>query len=286
MKKIKNNYIKSPLNYTGGKHKLLSQIIPLMPSDINTFVDLFGGGFNVGINIDAKNVIYNDTQQVVEEMLKDLSNLTSDDALYLLDQTLTKYDLSKTNKDGFLRIRNDYNEGSRSWDMFYAMICHAFNYQIKFNKDNNYNEGFGKDRSSFNPTLRKHFVRFVDKLSDMRFLSRSQDFRLFPIQNLTQQDVVYCDPPYYITSAYYNKGGKGWSEQDEIDLLEVLDNLSENNVKFALSNVLYHKDRKNNLLIEWSKKYNIHYLNADYKNCMYNGNISNGKTVEVLITNY
>ena len=39
----KNNYIKSPLNYVGGKYKLLNEIIPLFPNDINTFVDLFGG---------------------------------------------------------------------------------------------------------------------------------------------------------------------------------------------------------------------------------------------------
>ena len=37
-----NKYIKSPLNYTGGKFKLLSQIVPLLPQNINTFVDLFG----------------------------------------------------------------------------------------------------------------------------------------------------------------------------------------------------------------------------------------------------
>lgn len=40
---MKNIYIKSPLNYTGGKYKLLPQIIPMLPSNINTFVDLFGG---------------------------------------------------------------------------------------------------------------------------------------------------------------------------------------------------------------------------------------------------
>ena len=33
-------YIKSPLNYTGGKYKLLSQILPLFPTNINKFVDL------------------------------------------------------------------------------------------------------------------------------------------------------------------------------------------------------------------------------------------------------
>lgn len=38
------NYIKSPLNYTGGKYKLLPQILPLLPNNIDTFIDLFWGG--------------------------------------------------------------------------------------------------------------------------------------------------------------------------------------------------------------------------------------------------
>lgn len=40
---MKNTYTKSPLNYVGGKYKLLPQIIPLFPSSVNVFVDLFGG---------------------------------------------------------------------------------------------------------------------------------------------------------------------------------------------------------------------------------------------------
>ena len=31
-----NNFIKSPLNYVGGKYKILSQIIPLFPTDITS----------------------------------------------------------------------------------------------------------------------------------------------------------------------------------------------------------------------------------------------------------
>ena len=33
--------VKSPLNYTGGKYKLLNQIIPIFPNDLDLFVDLF-----------------------------------------------------------------------------------------------------------------------------------------------------------------------------------------------------------------------------------------------------
>lgn len=40
----KQTYIKSPLNYIGGKYRLLKQILPLFPANIDTFVDLFSGG--------------------------------------------------------------------------------------------------------------------------------------------------------------------------------------------------------------------------------------------------
>lgn len=54
--------IQSPLNYTGGKFKLLPQL-PSFPNNIHTFVDLFCGGCNVGINVKAQKHIYNDTNR-------------------------------------------------------------------------------------------------------------------------------------------------------------------------------------------------------------------------------
>ena len=39
-----SKYLKSPLNYTGGKYKLLPVIEPLFPKNIRYFVDLFAGG--------------------------------------------------------------------------------------------------------------------------------------------------------------------------------------------------------------------------------------------------
>ena len=47
------NKIKSPLNYIGGKAKILDQILPLFPKEIDNFIDLFAGGCNVGINVNA-----------------------------------------------------------------------------------------------------------------------------------------------------------------------------------------------------------------------------------------
>ena len=57
--------------------------------------------------------------------------------------------------------------------------------------------------------------------------------------------------------------------------------------KFALSNVLTHKGKTNTILGEWAKKYNIHHLSKDYRNCNYQTNVRENKlSDEVLITNY
>ena len=65
---MKNDYIKGPLNYTGGKYSILKDILPNFPKNINTFIDLFAGGLNVGININANTIIYNDIINYLSEL--------------------------------------------------------------------------------------------------------------------------------------------------------------------------------------------------------------------------
>ena len=279
-------YVKSPLNYTGGKYKLLNQIIPLLPSEINKFVDLFTGGCNVGINIEAENIICNDTEQVVIDLFNSWKELDSSEALSILQSTISKYQLSKTNEEGFKQIRQDYNEGDKSWDMFYAMLTNAFNYQIRFNKNGDYNMPFGRNRSSFNPIMQKNFIAFIDRLNEKNMKFMSMDFTKVDLSTLTEEDLVYCDPPYLITCASYNEQD-GWNETKERELLSLLDELNERGIRFALSNVLENKGKTNEMLKEWSKKYTVHHLNNTYGNCNYHAkDKSSNTTDEVLITNY
>ena len=286
MKFKKEELIKSPLNYVGGKYKLLPQILPYFPDNINTFVDLFGGGFNVGINIEAKQIICNDLETVVIDLFKELKSLSSEEALKILKDTIEKYGLSKTNEEGFKKIREDYNKGNRSWNMFYAMLTHAFNYQIRFNKQGEYNMPFGRNRSSFNPNLEKKFIKFIDKLGEINVIFFNSDFNKIKIDMLGENDFVYCDPPFLVTCASYNEQD-GWNETKERELLELLDNLNARGIKFALSNVLENKGKTNEILKVWAEKYNVHYLNYSYGNCNYHAkDKSENSTVEVLITNY
>ena len=279
-------YIKSCLNYTGGKYKLLPQIMPLFPEDINMFVDLFCGGCNVGINVNAKKIICNDSEKVIIDLYNDWKNGECDELLNILKETISKYELSKTNKEGFEKIRKDYNDGNREWFMFYAMLMHSFNYQIRFNKNGEYNMPFGKDRSCFNQSTENNFINFINEIHSKNIFFTNKDFTELKIEKLKEDDFVYCDPPYLITCASYNEKD-GWNEIKERQLLKLLDYLNDNNIKFALSNVLENKGKRNEILIEWCKKYNVHYLNNSYSNCNYHAkDKSKNSTVEVLITNY
>ena len=150
--KITDKYIKSPLNYVGGKYKLLSQILPLFPSNINTFVDLFGGGGNVIVNVKAEHCIYNDILKQVPELLNYLQRNSVEKSVEQIQDLINTYNLSKTNQEGYLKLRNDYNANPTPIK-FYTLICYAFNNQIRFNSKGEYNMPFGKNRSSFNPTL-------------------------------------------------------------------------------------------------------------------------------------
>lgn len=278
-------YVKSPLNYTGGKYKLLPQLLELFPKQVNTFVDLFAGGGNVSVNVKAEKVVFNDLMWQVPEMLQEFKKIGVEESLRKIDGYISSYDLSKENKEGYLALRELYNKGKSDPLMLYTLICYSFNNQIRFNNKGAYNMPFGKDRSSFNPTLREKFIIFVQRLQSMEIQFSSKDFRELDLDTLGENDFVYCDPPYLITLASYNENG-GWGEQAERDLLAKLDTLDKAGVKFGLSNVFESKGKENIILKEWAKGYTVHYLDHTYSNCSYHKKDKQSRDIEVFITNY
>lgn len=249
------------------------------------------GGGNVSVNVEAKHIVYNDFLWQVPEMLEEFKRCGVERCLARIDEYIKNYELSKENKEGYLELRKRYNN---TFDtelsvmdpiMLYTLICYSFNNQIRFNGKQEYNMPFGKDRSSFNPALREKFINFVDRLQEIDISFFSKDFRAIQVENLKQNDFVYCDPPYLITVASYNENG-GWGEKDEKELLDKLDKINGAGVKFGLSNVLESKGRTNDILKMWAKSYNIHYLDHTYSNCSYHKKDKQSKDVEVLITNY
>lgn len=280
----KNNFVKSPMNYTGGKHRLLPQIMPLFPERIHTFVDLFTGGCNVAANVKADRVIANDSLKQIIDVYRRFQGLDVEGLVQEVENRVKERGLSMTNRDAFLKLREEYNRSSEKdpLDLF-LLMCHAFNHQVRFNGKGEYNMPFGKDRSEWNPSIRKNLIAFRQAISEIIFTDK--DFRELKVDKLGPDDLVYCDPPYLITCATYNERN-GWDETCERDLLSLLDSLDGKGVKFAFSNVLTSKGKTNDLLVEWSSKYNVEHLSNTYSNCNYHTKDRESVTDEVLIKNY
>ncbi len=302
--------IQSPLNYTGGKFKLLPQILPLFPKNINTFVDLFCGGCNVGINVDCNKVIFNDIDKNLLYLYQTFKLSGKESVLALIYKTIEKYELSLVSKNGyyyyncdsskglgdynkekFLKLRDDFNHYNTAdqyyYIMLYVMIVYAFNNQIRYNAKGEFNLPVGK--RDFNSKMEEKLSDFIEELEKRNCIFTNIDFRNFETETLTDNDFVYADPPYLITCATYNEQG-GWGEQDEKDLLRFLDNLHKRNIRFALSNVLRSKGKENTLLINWldanKDKYKTINLNYSYSNSNYQTKDKTSPSEEVLIINY
>ena len=302
--------IQSPLNYTGGKYKLLPQILPHFPKDIDFFVDLFCGGGNVGINVPCNKVLFNDSNDIIRYLFGTFKNMDKDEIFRLINSIIQKYGLSdsekygyeyygctsadglsKYNSEGYNRLRADFNK-IQSIDYgyyitLYVLIVYSFNNQIRFNKKGEFNLPPGK--RDFNKKMRDKLSAFIDRLKSGDYKFESCDFRELHDGDWNDKTFVYADPPYLITCATYNEQD-GWNEELEKELLAYLDNLNERGIRFALSNVLKSKGKENDILIDWVNKnigkYRVIYLDYSYSNSNYHTKDRTSKTDEVLIVNY
>lgn len=305
---VKDKDISSPLNYTGGKAKLLPQIKPFFPKNISNMVDLFCGGATVGINVLAAKHYYNDKLIPLIGLFETFKETNPDKFISLVDEVVEKYNLSnsskygyeyyncnssnglgKYNREAFTKLKNDFNtmkvKDKYYYAIFFTLIVYSFNNQIRFNSSGKFNLPVGK--RDFNNNIRKKLKNFIQQLHSQNAQFSSVSFEDFDISVLDKDSFVYCDPPYLISTATYNENG-AWDENDERKLLEFLDKLNKKGIKFALSNVMIHKGRKNEILEQWANNsnYTTHYLNYNYKNSNYQTKNADKPTQEVLIVNY
>lgn len=269
---------KSPLNYSGSKDKMVDKLVAAFPKHVPIFVDVMGGAFNVGANVVAtEKVIYNDNHEKVNEVIRMLLETDSHELCDKIKKIIEKYDLDKKNKESYDSLRNSYN---KSEDALLLFVLHMYSFQnmIRFNKSLKYNVPVGV--AGYSRDMEERIKNFKPKTCNVDIICRNYrdiDYLSFPKDTL-----FYFDPPYFITSAAYNDGNRGytnWSANDESKLLSILSMLNEKGYKFILSNVVEHKGKKNHLLIEWAKENNFEIENIGVSGWRYSKK-------EIIIRNY
>ena len=305
LQKSDNNLIRSPFFYVGDKYRILNQILPYFPTQINTYVEPFVGGGSVFLNVNAQKFVLNDIdknmiklhnylctcssctdiffEQITNRILElGLSRSFMEDVVPSdLKSEYPKTYYAKYNKESYAHLRDEYNKNKENVLDLYLLLIYGFNRILRFNSKGDFNLPVGN--VDFNKNVVNALKTYFKNVCSKTIHFFNFDYKEF-VNLLTykENDFIYLDPPYLITFSEYNKL---WNEDKERELLELLDELARNKVKWAISNLVadYNKGTHNEIFDNWMQKYNIHEINSYY--ISFNNNKVR-PTREVLVTNY
>jgi DNA adenine methylase Dam len=282
----------------GSKDRVLPVIDDNLDKSKKNFIDLFCGSGVVGVNelYNYKKVVLNDACWQMTETLKYFRDNDFNKIIGEIDKYIKLYKLSIDNKEGYLKLREDYNTEPYMqlvFDpaMFYCLATHSFNYNIHINSSGKFSVPSGYRRCYFNKNIRNNLEMFQWELHENkdRIAIKNEDYLalISKAERIIPDSMFYVDPPYYSSDSSYERIyylGK-WDEPKERALYKALDYINEKGGSFLLSNVIENNGETNEILKEWSKKYNILKVSSDFTNCNYQRK-NKGSTVEVLVRNY
>lgn len=270
---------KSPLNYSGSKDTIFSKIHNALPKHVDTFVDVMGGAFNVGANIIAnEKVIYNEKNPYVYNLIKELCSTDKELIVNRIETIIKNYNMQKGNKISYCRLRADFNKDK---DIYKLFVLHMYSFQniLRFNFNDEFNTPCGV--AGYSDEMKSRIMNFRVKTKMYELLN--MDYKDIDYFSFDKDTLFYFDPPYYITNAAYNDGKRGndsyWNIDEEESLLKKLLFLHQNGYKFILSNVIEHKGKKHQLLIDWVDEHNFEIVEIGISGWRY-------EKKEVLIRNY
>ena len=275
----------SPLNYIGSKARVIPAIRENLPSDIDDFIDAFGGGFNVGINIRSESVVYNEYNHFVKELIESFWQYDTFSYIVYMKKMIRRFELEPGRKDAYLNVRDYYNslpEDKRDPRLLLVVILYSFQQQIRFNSNHGFNNPVGM--RWFNDNLLEKLISFSRRIKELNVCFSCADYTDTFRYVDDGHTFVYLDPPYMFTNGSYNdgkRGFKGWDVSQEAALFEFLDKLNHEGSRFMLSYVLEHKGKVNQNLVNWTQDNHYHIIElGDILG------ISGSRRKEILVTNY
>lgn len=271
----------SPLNYIGSKAKMISKINEHLPEKFNSFVDAFGGGFNVGININANRIIYNDINHFVSDLVASFKSNDTYQYILYVKRIIKKFALEKAKSESYIKVRDYYNSfplDKRDPKLLYTVILYGYNQQIRFNGNHDFNNPVGM--RWFNDKVLEKMISFSRVIKEKNIHFESKDYNELYYET-NKNTFTYLDPPYMLTTGSYNdgkRGFQGWNAETERKLFDSADKLNNEGKLFMISYVLKHNGKFNKQLASWIRM-------GGYKLIRVRPILGNNRK-EVLITNY
>lgn len=264
-------WVDSPINFTGGKYRELSSLLPYFPADIRRMWDVFSGGCSVGVNVPARQTVFIDQDEAVTALFT-VMRAAGDGFLGEVERVISEFALSRSwekgyefygvaaeaglanvNKEAYARLRTAFNAAERRdthyYAMLYVLIVYGFNNMPRFNRMGEFNLPVGK--RDWNASMQGKLRAFLRRLQEVDATFLAMDFRHIDIASLSPgEDFLYLDPPYLGAAAYYNRQSV-WTEREERALMRFLDQLDAYGVRYALSTTLSYGGTQNKVLARW-----------------------------------
>ncbi|MFA5173892.1 MAG: Dam family site-specific DNA-(adenine-N6)-methyltransferase [Candidatus Pacearchaeota archaeon] len=266
------------LKWAGGKRRVIDQIDPYIPREINTYFEPFLGGGSMFFYIKQK---YNPKKCVLSDINEDLIKTfkaVRDNPKKLINYL--NYFKKKNSKEFFYKFRQKFNEnkikGLKRCAGFIYLNKTCFNGLWRVNSKNEFNVPYGDHK---NPGIfEKETILFASKLlKNVEILN--QDYR--EILNFVKKgDFIYLDPCYdpLKKTSFANYNPKRFCEEDRIEMAKFIGQLNNKKISFALSN---NKISEMKYYYPLSKFDHIEILAPRFINSQGN---KRGEIIELLIT--
>jgi DNA adenine methylase len=274
-----------PIKSQGIKTKLVPWIKEIAPKVSGRWIEPFLGTGVVAFNSGYKKAVLNDTNPHIINFYKSVQNKEITPISmkkYLIEEGEKLRTAGNNGYDHYLTIRTRFNSGEYSPYDFIFLSRAGFNGMMRFGSKGNWNIPFCKKPDRF---AQAYITKIINQLIAVSQIVQPEPEWQFHnktfseiIPLATENDIIYCDPPYYGRHVdYYN----GWTEKDEGNLFHLL---SETKAKFILSTWHHNEWRENEMIKKYWSKFNILTKDHFYHN---GGNIENRReVVEALVCNF
>jgi DNA adenine methylase len=218
------------LKSAGGKRKLVTTILKMMPPRFGRYHEPFFGGGALFFSLQPKNAYISDINAKLMNVYRQVQS-----SVYAVIGNLMEL---RYNKPTFERLRKrNFNEGTPAQQAAEYIYCNkvGFNGLYRVNKAGQFNVPFGKYE---NPTicdqetlLAAHNALQGVHISDLSY-NRAVNF-------MQEGDFVFCDPPYHPlsdTSSFTSYTAGGFSGEHQKTLSEVALYLKRRGVFVLISN--------------------------------------------------
>lgn len=278
---INTRIIVPPIKCQGIKTKIVPLILSKVVFPTNgIWIEPFMGSGVVGFNSGCDRILFNDINPHIINFYKALNNSEISPTIVREYLEQEGNNLLKSGEEHFYEIRTRFNELHKPLDFLFLSRA-GFNGMVRFNSKGLYNVPFCRKNNRFTKAYITKIVNQVEKvyklMRNSQWHFQCRDFTEV-ISEATENDFIYCDPPYFGRHVdYYNT----WKENDDIKLFN---SIVSTPAKVILSTWHSNKYRTNpNIEKLWSK-FNIitqeHFYHVGAKE------VNRNAMTEALVLNY